>query len=395
MQHILTLNGGSSSIKLAVFDVADHTPSLTLTGQIVRIGSPDTSLSITDSATGQTDKQSIDGSDPQAIIRQLINALGKHIHFDQIDAVGHRIVHGGVKYGAPQVIDDTMLTYLDQISPYDPQHLPAEIAMIRALAADHPALKQVACFDTAFHRDMPMVAKLLPIPRRYFAQDIQRYGFHGLSYAFLMDELKRLAGESAANGRIILAHLGSGASMAAVQHGKSIDTSMSFTPTAGLVMSSRTGDLDPGVAAYLAHSEGMTPDQFYHMANYESGLKGVSETSADMHDLLDKEQSDPRAADAINLFCYTAKKFIGAYSAALGGLDTIVFAGGIGENASAIRARICDGLQFLGITLDAAANNNAASVISTSDSRVVVRVIKTDEEVQIARSVHALLMLER
>jgi len=390
MQHILTLNGGSSSIKFAVF-VADGDLKALLTGQVARIGLPDTALSITELVSGQATKQPIDGADPQTVLKQLIAVLDKHIAFDQIGAVGHRIVHGGVRYADPQRVEADMLAYLDQISPYDPQHLPAEIAMIRALMAEHPRLIQVACFDTAFHRDLPMVAKLLPIPRRYFTQDVRRYGFHGLSYTYLMAELRQLAGESAVAGKVILAHLGSGASMAAVRAGKSIDTTMAFTPTAGLVMSSRTGDLDPGVAAYLAHTEGMMPDQFYHMANYESGLKGVSETSADMHDLLDRESTDPRAADAIALFCYAAKKYIGAYTAVLGGLDTLVFAGGIGENAAVIRARICDGLQFLGIELDATRNEANASLISADRSRVAVRVIKTDEEHQIARSVQELL----
>jgi acetate kinase len=245
----------------------------------------------------------------------------------------------------------------------------------------------VACFDTAFHQTMPRVARLLPIPRRFDAKGVQRYGFHGLSYAYLMEELARLGDPAAKIGRVILAHLGNGASLAAVRDGKSIDTSMGFTPTAGLVMSTRSGDLDPGLAPYLARTEQMTTKQFYEMVNHESGLLGVSETSSDMRDLLDHETQDVRAAEAVALFCYQAKKWIGSFAAALGGLDTLVFAGGIGENAPPVRARICEGLNFLGIELNESRNADTAGVISTDASRVTVRVIRTDEELMIARSV--------
>jgi acetate kinase len=238
---------------------------------------------------------------------------------------------------------------------------------------------------------MPRVAKLLPIPRRFDAKAIQRYGFHGLSYAYLVEELKRLGDPAATKGRVIFAHLGNGASLAAVRDGKSIDTSMGFTPTAGLVMSTRSGDLDPGLAPYLARTEKMTTQQFYNMVNHESGLLGISETSSDMRDLLDHEKQDVRAAEAVALFCYQAKKWIGAYAAALGGLDTLVFAGGIGENAPPVRARICDELNFLGIKLDKARNKKSEAMISSNASAVKVRVIRTDEELMIARSVCRLL----
>jgi acetate kinase len=249
----------------------------------------------------------------------------------------------------------------------------------------------VACFDTAFHRTMPRVARLLPIPRRYDAKGVQRYGFHGLSYAYLMEELARLGDPAATAGRVILAHLGNGASMAAVRDGKSIDTSMGFTPTAGLVMSARSGDLDPGLAPYLGRTERMTTKQFYEMVNHQSGLLGVSETSSDMRDLLAQEAHDIRAAEAVALFCYQAKKWIGAFAAALGGLDTLVFAGGIGENAPSVRARICDGLGFLGVELNESRNVESAGMISTDAGAVTVRVIRTDEDLMIARSVRAIL----
>ena len=308
-------------------------------------------------------------------------------------AVGHRVVHGGPKYSKPQRITAEMVEELHRLSPFDPEHLPEEILLTEAFHRRFPELPQVACFDTAFHHDLPRVARLLPIPRRYEAQGVRRYGFHGLSYEFLMGELARLAGTKAAQGRVILAHLGNGASLAAVRDGKSVDTSMGFTPTAGIPMSTRSGDLDPGLAWYLSRTEKMTAKQFNEMVNFQSGLLGVSETSSDMRDLLDRETQDARAAEAVALFCYQARKWIGAFAAALGGLDTLVFAGGIGENAPAVRARICDGLGFLGIELDEKRNGANEGVISAAAGRVAVRVIRTDEELTIARTVCRVLDL--
>jgi acetate kinase len=292
-----------------------------------------------------------------------------------------------MNYTEPQRVTQELMEELRRISPFDPDHLPAEIELIEAFRQRHPNLLQVACFDTAFHRTMPRVARLLPIPRRFDAMGIQRYGFHGLSYSYLVEELGRVAGAAAAQGRVILAHLGNGASLAAVRDGKSIDTSMGFTPAAGLPMGTRTGDLDPGVAWYMMRSENLTPEQFNRIVNHESGLLGVSETSSDMRDLIQRQADDLRAAEAVELFCYQARKWIGAFAAALGGLDTLVFAGGIGENAYEVRARVCGGLQFLGIELDQAGNIANAPVISTASSRATVRVIRTDEELMIARAV--------
>ena len=234
---------------------------------------------------------------------------------------------------------------------------------------------------------------MLPIPRRYEEQGVRRYGFHGLSYAYLMEELERLGGEGTARGRIVLAHLGNGASLAAVRDGKSIDTSMGFTPAAGLPMSTRSGDLDPGLAWYLARTAGMDAGEFNRMTNFQSGLLGVSETSSDMRDLLECEPHDVRAAEAVALFCYQAKKWIGAFAAALDGLDTLVFAGGIGENAAPVRARICEGLGFLGIELDERRNAAHAGLISATGGRVAVQVIRTDEELMIAKTVCRVLGL--
>jgi acetate kinase len=310
-----------------------------------------------------------------------------------LTAVGHRLVHGGAKFSRPLRITAEVISELRRLSPFAPDHLPEEIRLAEAFQRRFPDLPQVACFDTAFHHDLPRVARLLPIPRRYEGQGVRRYGFHGLSYAFLMGELERLGGKEAAQGRVILAHLGSGASLAAVRNNRSMDTSMSFTPAAGVPMSTRSGDLDPGLFGYLARTEGMDAKKFTEMINFESGLLGVSETSFDMRDLLERETLDVRAAEAVSLFCYQVKKWIGGFAAALGGLDTLVFAGGIGENAPEVRARICDGLGFLGIGLETARNAGNESVISAPAGPVVVRVIHTDEERVIAESVCSVLGL--
>jgi acetate kinase len=355
-----------------------------------RIGMSGTTLTLTEAATRRHDSRPLDTSDYRSAAAFLVDWLAEQNGFDTVRAVGHRVVYG-MQHTEPELVTPELLEELHRISPYDPDHLPGEIELIEAFRRRHPKLPQVACFDTAFHRTMPRVAKLLPIPRRYDAKGVQRYGFHGLSYAYLMQELARIGDPAATKGRVILAHLGNGASMAAVLDGKSIDTSMGFTPTAGLVMSTRTGDLDPGVAPYLARTEQMTSEQFYEMANHKSGLLGVSETSSDMRDLLAHEANDARAAEAVALFCYQARKWVGAFAAALGGLDTLVFAGGIGENAPIVRARICEGLGFLGIALSESRNSESAAVISTDESRVAVRVIRTDEDLMIARSVRSVL----
>lgn len=334
----------------------------------------------------------MDSGDPHSAVASLLDWLEAQPLFASVQAVGHRVVHG-MTHREPERVTPELLADLHRIEPSDPEHLPLEIELMEALHQRHPGLPQVACFDTAFHRTLPRVARLLPIPRRYEAKGVQRYGFHGLSYAYLMEELTRLGDPAATTGRMVLAHLGNGASMAAVRDGKSIDTSMGFTPTSGLVMGTRSGDLDPGLVSYLARTEQMTATQFQEMVNRESGLLGVSEISSDLRDLLAQESGDVRAAEAVALFCYQAKKWIGSFTAALGGLDTLVFAGGIGENAPLIRGRICDGLGYLGIELDFQRNAENAPLISRDAARVKVRVIHTDEEVMLARSVARVLDL--
>lgn len=388
--RVLAINGGSSSIKFALYALS-KTRERQLHGKLERIGVRDTTLTFDDPSRNQHDSRVIGDFDHRSAARFLIDWLDQQIDLASLAAVGHRIVNGGADYDAPQRVTPALLDALRRISGYAPEHLPAEIAVIDLLRKRAPSLSQVACFDTAFHRTLPQVAKRLPIPRRFQAQGVERYGFHGLSYAFLMEELARVAGAEAAQGRVILAHLGNGASLAAVRGGTGIDTSMGFTPTGGVMMGTRSGDLDPGLVRYLAHTEAMSAEQFHHMVNHESGLLGVSETSSDLRDLLACETDDVRAAEAVAMFCYQIKKCIGAYAAALGGLDTLVFAGGIGEHAAVIRARICEGLKFLGIEIDETRNASHAGVISADMGRVTVRVMHTDEEAMIAESVCTVL----
>lgn len=388
--YLLVLNVGSSSLKFALYHRGEP-PQRQLHGTVDRIGSGGSTLTFDDAISQRQGRRSLGDSDHRSAANSLLDWLDQQVGLASIGAVGHRVVSGGPRYTESQLVTSEMLDELRRVSAYAPEHLPSEIALIELFQERAPGLPQVACFDTAFHRHMPRVARILPIPRRYQTQGVERYGFHGLSYSYLMEELARLAGAEAALGRLILAHLGHGASLAAVRGGKGIDTSMGFTPAAGVPMGTRSGDLDPGLVGYLAHTQQMTPEQFHLMVNHESGLVGVSETSSDLRELLGREAEDVRAAEAVGVFCYQVKKCIGAFAAALGGLDTLVFTGGIGENAPIIRARICAGLGFLGIQLDSARNASGAPLIAADASRVAVRVIPTDEEVMIVQAVGRLV----
>ncbi len=388
--RVLALNAGSSSIKFAVYDSLSPAVPI-LRGTLDQRGAAEAMLSwlVKDGQVEPTPVHLVDSG----LVAHLLTWLDNRAELAGMKAVGHRIVHG-LSHAQPARVTPELLHELRAAIPFAPDHLPVELELIEAVGVRHPQTPQVMCFDTAFHNDLIPAARLLPIPRRYYAKGVRRYGFHGLSYAFLLEELRRLAGSEAALGRVILAHLGNGASMAAVHQGRCIDTSMGFTPAAGLTMSTRTGDLDPGVVTFLARTEQMTVAAFDHLVNHESGLLGVSEISSDMRDLLDREAEDDRAAEAITLFCYQARKWVGAFAAALGGLDTLVFSAGIGEHSAPVRARICEGLGFLGLELDAARNAAHAPVISTDASRVYVRVIPTNEELMIARSTSQLLNLD-
>lgn len=391
--RILTINGGSSSIKFALFDVGESLQRI-IEGEIERIGLPDATLHVKGLNLPDNFSRLVTAPDHKTGVAILMDWIKKWIGRSALTAVGHRVVHGGPKYSKPQRITAEMIEDLHTFSSFDPEHMPEEILLIETFHHRFPDLPQVACFDTAFHHDLPRVAKILPIPRRYEAQGVRRYGFHGLSYEFLMGELTRLVGKDASQGRVILAHLGSGASLAAVCNGKSVDTSMSFTPTAGVPMSTRSGDLDPGLILYLSRTEGLEAKRFNEMVNFQSGLLGVSETSSDMQDLLKNETKDVRASEAVALFCYQVKKWIGAFAAALGGLDILAFSGGIGENAPIVRSRICDGLEFLGIAIEEMQNEANAGLISIASGRVAVYVIRTDEEWMIAKTLCRVLELE-
>jgi len=389
---IVVLNGGSSSLKFSAYrSQSPQQLTLLFDGGVERIGQPNARLSINDRQQGKKTSTAVGAVRQEELLKLLFDWMGQHFAIKHIDAIGHRVVHGGVLYHQPQRVTPAVLAELKRISPLDPDHLPGEIALIEACANRLPGVPQVACFDTAFHHEMPRVASIVPIPRRFESAGVRRFGFHGLSYEYLLEELRRRTSDATANGRVILAHLGAGASLAAVQNGRSIDTSMGFTPTSGVPMATRSGDLDPGLVAFLAATEQVTDEQFHDMVNHHSGLLGVSETSGDLRDLLAIEATDVRAAEAIALFCYQIKKWIGAFAAALSGLDTLVFAGGIGEHSCEVRQRVCEGLGFLGISLDSQRNVAHAPLISSDGSRVAVHLIHTDEAVMIAQATRKVL----
>ena len=384
--YILAANVGSSSIKFDLFETGQSFGKI-VACSIDNIGQPATLMSVTDYGSSDHFSHAVEAADHAAATNKLLEWLRQQLAGAPLAGIGHRIVHGGPEYVDPVVITDEVVQKLGGLVIFDPQHMALELGLITTLRRLFPEVPHIACFDTSFHHDLPNVSRLLPIPRAYEAKGIRRYGFHGLSYAYVMRTLRSDAGDEAANGKIIIAHLGSGASLAAIQYGKPIDTSMALTPAAGIPMSTRSGDLDPGLALYLARSENMTPEQFNDLANFKSGLLGISESSADMKQLLEAESHDQRAKDAVEMFCYGVRKIIGAYAAALGGLDTLVFTGGIGEKAPKIRAQACANLGFLGIGIDEERNLRGDAVISADDSRVTVRVIQTDEASTIAEAV--------
>ncbi len=386
---LLTINSGSSSIKFSFYRIEEPLFQL-FYGKIENIGKKEARFNFYDTITNKKEGFNIGVANHDEATNFLIEQLQTKNGFHFITAIGHRIVHG-MKHTDPELITPDLLNELKEISEYDPEHLPGAIKLVEAFRKEYPALPQIACFDTAFHTSMPKAARLIPIPRRYYEMGIQRYGFHGLSYSYLLEELNRIAGRETANSKVIFAHLGNGASLAAVDKGKCIDTSMGFTPASGLTMGTRSGDLDPGIAWYLMQFEKRSADQFNHIINHESGLLGLSETSSDMQDLQKRKAIDSRAAEAIELFCYQTKKWIGSFAAALEGLDVLIFSGGIGENAPEVRDRICSGLQFLGIELDGRRNTDNEIIISTDKSSVPVYVIKTNEELMIARMVRQVL----
>ncbi len=380
--NILSINAGSSSIKFVIYQTDSKIEAL-LTGSIQNIGAENVSFTFSTNTSKEQTNLQLEKKNSIEAAKYLVDWLQLQPEFHSVNIIGHRLVHG-MEHTKSERITDQLLDELKEICVFDTEHLSVEIAIIEMFAQHFPAMDQVACFDTAFHSEMPNIAKQLSIPRKYFDRGIHRFGFHGLSYSYLMQELERSAGKEIANGKIILAHLGSGASLAAVGNGKCKDTSMGLTPTGGLIMSTRTGDLDPGIALYLMEVEKLTVPEFNQMINQESGLLGISGTTSDMQQLIKIKDSDAHAADAFNLFCYQTKKFVGAYAAVLEGLETLVFTGGIGEHSPEVRSQICDGLEFLGIEMDEIKNMNNEAIVSTVTSKVTVRVIKTNEELMIA-----------
>lgn len=348
---VLCVNSGSSSVKLALFRGDERLASASV-GRV------------TDH--GQAVHQALDD----------LEARG----FPPPDAAGHRFVHGGPRHHAPALLDSGLIASLREAVPFAPLHLPAALLGVAAVSERRPEMPQVACFDTDFHWNLPQVARRLPLPRELDEAGVRRYGFHGLSYESVVAEVgaKQL-------GRAVLAHLGNGASMAAVRSGQSVDTTMGLTPAGGFMMGTRSGDLDPGVLVHLLDAHGYNSKSLEDLIDHRSGLLAVSERTSDMRELLEARASDTRAAFAVDMFCYQARKTVGALAAALGGLDSLVFTGGIGEHASAVRAGICTGLEPLGVHLDPTRNALNTPVISTDGSACTVRVVTANEERSIAR----------
>jgi acetate kinase len=375
-RDILCLNCGSSSLKFSVHRMsAEGEPALER-GSVEGIGGGDAGLELRDAdgtRLSRRPKGEGGASDHTAALDLLLDVL-REKELPKPDAVGHRVVHGGPERSGPARIDAALLAELRARVPLAPLHLPQEIRVIEAVAARWPDLPQVACFDTAFHRDMPEIAHWLPLPGRFFDEGLRRYGYHGLSYEYVLAAL----GEDA-RGRVIVAHLGNGASLAALRDGRPIDTTMGFTPTGGIMMGTRSGDLDPGALLHLLDLPGWDRARLSRLVNREAGLLGVSGVSADMRRLLELRESDDRADLAVRMFCRSVRMAIGALATELGGLDLLVFTGGIGEHSPGIRREICEGLEHLGVS---------------SAEGAGVRVVPTDENLMIARRTRNLLFRE-
>lgn len=390
-ENIVTVNTGSSSIKIVVFAKdANTAQGRVLALSVTDIGQPVSILHIT-TENKLTQTEEIHAPNHIAASHILLERLAHIVSPDSIAAIGHRLVHGGFKYTEPTPI--AMITEVDWefLSRLDPEHTPAARQLIDQFTKQYPSIVQVGCFDTAFFHDLPHVAQIVPIPQKYFAEGVRRYGFHGLSYMSLLETFREKAGDTAANGRIIMAHLGSGASVTALQSGKPVDATMGFTPTSGVIMSTRSGDLDPNVFSFLQRQHNMDIDEFTHMVQFESGLLGVSGITGDMRALLANEQESKDAAIAIELFIRSIKKAIGALAATLGGVDSLIFSGGIGEQSSIIRSRVCQDLTYMGIAISEEANARHAFLISDQQSSAGVHVIPTDEAQVIATQTQRLV----
>jgi acetate kinase len=383
-RRILCVDLGSSSLKIAVWELGENYEQRLVDGGIDRLGAAGNTLRMTDHRESPARERPypLDGATPIAALLAALAELDV-----PIDAVGHRVLYGGAAHEEPARVSATLMASLTELLPFDPLHLPGALAAIRETAAALPQIGQVVCFDTAFHHRMPPVAQRLPLPRELFSEGVRRYGFHGLSYESIVREL----GPAGARGAMIMAHLGSGASLAATRNGRPVDTTMGFSALGGVMMATRPGDLDPGALLYLLRGARYTDKELDAVLNHHSGLLGVSQLSGDMRTLLDKRPTDGAAADAVELFVYTAKKHLGALVAVLGRLDTLVFTGGIGERSAPIRAEICAGLDHFGIELNAERNAADAGIISSDSSHVIVRVIAANENLMVARHTYAVL----
>jgi len=388
-RRILTINTGSSSLKIGLYEM-DRGVTRILSSESERIGASGGRQYFADTNEKMLCDQKVDFPDHGTALQAALAWLRNQRPELTFNAVGHRIVQGGRDNREPRRITSELIATLQGLIPIAPDHLPQSIQLIQIVTQFNPGLPQVACFDTAFHQNMPRIAQRYPLPRRLMDGGVIRYGFHGLSCEYIMQKLHTLAPQEAA-GRIIIAHLGNGASMTAVRNGKSVDTTMGFTPAGGLMMGTRSGDIDPGVLLYLLSERRMTSTELNEAINRQAGLLGVSGISSDMRDLLERESFERQAAEAVELFCYQAKKYLGALAASLGGLDALIFTGGIGEHAAPVRWRIGTGLEFLGVKLDSQLNAGHASVISRKTSPVSVRVLRTDEDLMIAQHTHHLL----
>ena len=388
---IAVLNAGSPSLKFSVFGVGE-TLTLNVRGQVEGIGTAPRFVA-KDPSGAVVAEQSWGGSDAidhAGAVEHLFSYLATDLKRGRLLAVGHRVVHGGTRYGAPVRVDAAVIDALAELVPLAPLHQPHNLTPIRAIAARMPALPQVACFDTAFHHDQPPLAQAFALPPEITGQGVRRYGFHGLSYEYVAGAMRTLDMRAAA-GRVVVAHLGNGASMCAMADGRSVASTMGFTALDGLVMGTRSGTIDPGVMIWLMDQMGMGPRDLERLLYHRSGLLGVSGISSDMRTLL--ASGEPRAKLAIELFCYRAGRELGSLAAALGGLDALVFTGGIGEHAAPIRAAIVRGACWLGLALDADANAAGKRRITSDTSRVPAYVVPTDEELMIARHVRSALAL--
>jgi acetate kinase len=390
MDTILVVNAGSSSVKFQIFGVEGARELKRLVkGQIDGIGTKPRLAAQAEDKSSLIDRSysRTDVADVPAAISTVAEWLRETQNFNLI-AVGHRVVHGGPKYDRPVLIDRAVVAELERYVSLAPLHQPNNLAPIRTLLTRRPDLAQVACFDTAFHRGHSAVADHFAIPLRFYAEGVRRYGFHGLSYEYIAERLREVA-PAVAMGRVIVAHLGSGASMCALSGGRSVESTMGFTALDGLPMGTRPGQIDPGVLLYLLTEKGLDPGAVQHLLYHDSGLKGLSGISNDMREL--QENADPAAALAVDYFVYRVVLHAGMLAAALGGIDAFVFTAGIGENSATIRARVAEKLAWLGAEFDAAANAARNSLISQPHSRVALYVIPTDEELMIARHTHSLL----